>query len=119
MAFATSGGNVSLAGIMSFVDSVRWAGPVTRPVPFLVVLGQEHRRCRAVGLGDNPELDAVSVSVDREESKAFLERELVFVPILLATLSPVAPGVSCDGLKNICVVQSPRSVRCHDQAAQW
>src|SRR4051794_4081301 len=83
--------------VLTFIFYGREFGrPVSRgraPYPAslsLVVLREEHGRYRPIRLGDHPELDAVSVVVDREEPKTLLHGELVLLPILGAAFAPIA-----------------------------
>lgn len=54
-----------------------------------VILRKKNGRCRPVSFRDYPELRAVSVVVDRKDSKLFPERELVFGSVLFSDISPI------------------------------
>jgi len=62
----------------------------------LIIVGQENGRGRSVGLGDNPEFDAVAVHIRRKESASIFEGLLVGVFVLVAKVAPIALAVAIE-----------------------
>src|SRR4051794_16294013 len=84
---------------------------------YLVILGEKHGSCRPVGFGDDPELDVVPVAVNREEPKPFLQRELVFLPILRAAFAPIACRVTAKSRHDVFAEHALECVgRCYNAA---
>lgn len=65
----------------------------TSPRAGLVFTWQRNRRAASIRFRNNPKLDAVSVVINRKEPQVFIEGKVVFRPIVLSAVSPIAARV--------------------------
>lgn len=67
----------------------------------LIIIGEEHRRRAAVGLGDNPEFHRVSVVINGEQAESVPQGRIVGVFVLGARVAPIALRMTRQGIGNV------------------
>src|ERR1017187_10134947 len=70
-------------------------------IPPLIVIGEKHGRRTAVGLGDNPEFQAIAVVIYGKEAASRGKRPLIFRAVFGADIATIALRVARKRGRNV------------------